>query len=81
MPEVDWLYDPTLAAGDLFLAIASQPIGDSTPEDWVAEQMASDEGCDTTEPVAVDGGTGLIGCYPGGRHRRWPRLLDPALYE
>jgi hypothetical protein len=62
VPEVDWLYDPTLTAGDLFLAIASQPIGDSTPEDWLAEQMASDEGCDTTEPAAVDGGTGLVGC-------------------
>ncbi|MEX2135659.1 MAG: hypothetical protein WEB29_01690 [Chloroflexota bacterium] len=60
VPQVDWLYDPTLRA-DLFLAIASQPIGDSTPEDWVAEQMASDEGCGTTEPIAVDGGTGLIG--------------------
>ena len=47
---------------DLFLILASQPIGDSTPEDWVAEQMASDEGCTTTEPITVDGGTGLIGC-------------------
>ena len=61
-PEVDTLYDPTLTSS-LFLIIASQPIGDSTPEDWLAEQMASpDEGCDTTEPVTVDGGTGLIGC-------------------
>jgi hypothetical protein len=59
-PQVDWLYDPILEA-DLFLAIASQPIGDSTPEDWVAEQMASDEGCTATEPVTVDGATGLIG--------------------
>ena len=40
----DFLYDPTLTS-NLFLTIASQPIGDSTPEDWVAEQMASDEGC------------------------------------
>ena len=60
-PEVDWLYDPDLEA-DLFLAIASQPIGDSTPEEWVADQMASEEGCTATEPTTVDGATGLIGC-------------------
>jgi hypothetical protein len=61
VPQVDFLYDPTLTS-DLFLAIASQPIGDSTPEDWVDEQMASDEGCGTaTEPIAVDTASGLIG--------------------
>ncbi len=60
-PHADWLSDPVLEA-DLFLAIASQPIGDSTPEDWAAEQLASDEGCGTTtEPIAFDGGTGLTG--------------------
>ena len=41
-PLADLLHDPTLR-DHLFLAIASQPIGDSTPEDWVAEQLASDE--------------------------------------
>ena len=60
-PHADFLYDPALTS-DLFLTIASQPIGDSTPEDWLAEQMASEEGCGTTEPIAVDGGTGVIGC-------------------
>ena len=61
VPQVDWLYDPDLEA-DLFLAIASQPIGDSTPEDWVAEQMASEEGCGAdTAPVTVDGASGVIG--------------------
>ena len=40
-PHADFLYDPTLT-DNLFLTIASQPIGDSTPEDWVAEQMASE---------------------------------------
>ncbi len=61
VPQVDWLSDPILTS-DLFLAIASQPIGDSTPEDWVAEQLASEEGCGTTEPITIDGGTGLTGC-------------------
>ncbi len=59
-PHADWLSDPILGS-NLFLTIASQPIGDSTPEDWAAEQMASGEGCTTTEPIAVDGATGLIG--------------------
>jgi hypothetical protein len=61
VPQVDWLSDPVLTS-DLFLAIASQPIGDSTPEDWVAEQLASEEGCGTTEPITLDGGTGMTGC-------------------
>ena len=59
-PLCDGLYDPVLK-DHLFLVIASQPIGDSTPEDWVAEQMAGDEECPATEPIAVDGATGLIG--------------------
>jgi hypothetical protein len=55
----DILVDPVL--GDhLFLAIASQPVGDSTPEDWVAEGMAS-VGCTATEPIVLDGASGLIG--------------------
>ena len=59
-PGFDALLDPVLT-DHLFLAITSQPIGDSTPEDWIAGQMASDEVCAPTEPIAVDGATGLIG--------------------
>jgi hypothetical protein len=60
-PEVDVLYDPILD-GNLFLAIASQPIGDSTPGEWIAGQMASEsDECTATEPIAVDGATGQIG--------------------
>lgn len=55
----DILYDPVLT-DHLFLAIASQPVGDSTPEDWAAERVAS-VGCTASEPIAVDGATGLIG--------------------
>jgi hypothetical protein len=60
VPQADFMYDPTLTS-DLFLTIAAQPIGDSTPEDWAAAQMASDEGCTATEPIAVDAASGLIG--------------------
>ena len=59
--QADSLYDPVLT-DHLFLIIASQPIGDATPEDWAAEQMASDGGCGTTtEPIDIDGATGLTG--------------------
>jgi hypothetical protein len=58
-PGFDVLQDPVLT-DHLFLYIASRPIGDSTPEKWVAALMA-DYGCTTTEPIAVDGATGLIG--------------------
>jgi hypothetical protein len=58
-PGFDVLHDP-VQAETLFLDITSQPIGDSTPEEWVAANMAG-WGCSTTEPIAVDGATGLIG--------------------
>jgi hypothetical protein len=62
-PQDDRLMHPTLM-DHLFLSISSQPIGDATPEDWIAEQMAewADlEACTVTEPVAIDGATGRIG--------------------
>ena len=59
-PPADFLYDPTLN-DHLFLAIASQPIGDSTPEDWVAAADRRTMDARSTEPIAVDGATGLIG--------------------
>jgi hypothetical protein len=58
--QADFLYDPTLT-DHLFLTIASKPIGDGASEDWVAEQLGSEEGCRATEPTAVDGATGRIG--------------------
>ena len=60
-PQLDRLYDTTLT-DHLFLTIASQPIGDSTPEDWIAEQVAGyDEGCTPAEPITVGEASGLIG--------------------
>ena len=53
----DDLYHPVLT-DHLFLSFASQPLGDSTPDEWVAAQMAGE--CPATEPIAVDGATGLI---------------------
>jgi hypothetical protein len=59
VPQGDFLYD--LGRTDhLFLVIASQLIGDSGPDEWVAETLTLAE-CSITEPIAVDGATGLIG--------------------
>ena len=62
-PASDVMYDPT-RNDHLFLTIASQPIGDSTPEEWVAADL---QGCGVTEPIAVDGASGLIGAEGCGQ--------------
>jgi hypothetical protein len=59
VPQGDFLYDPA-RTDHLFLTIASQPIADSTPDEWAAEKVTL-EGCTVSEPIAVDGATGLIG--------------------
>ena len=74
----DDLYDPVLN-DHLLMSFTSRPLGDSTPEEWVAAQMAGE--CAATEPIAVDGATGLMaandcGHGHGRRHNRGPRLLD-----
>jgi hypothetical protein len=56
-PPADFLYDPVLT-DHLWLSVASQPIGDPTPEEWAAEHLYE---CAETELTAVDGATGLIG--------------------
>ena len=58
-PYADVMYDATTE--NLILLLGSRPIGDSTPEEWVAKTVADDDGCLDTEPIAVDGATGLIG--------------------
>ena len=81
-PQVDVLYDPTLES-DLFLILASQPIGDSTPEDWVAEQWRLPTKGAARQPSRSPSTAARvteIRLHPGSRHNRWPRLLDPALY-
>jgi len=57
-PFADVLSDPL--TDNLFLLFSSQPIGGSTPDEWVAETMGT-EYCSDTEPIAVDGATGLVG--------------------
>ena len=57
-PDADHLYDPILT-DHLFLTMTSQPIGDATPDEWMAAQMAGE--CTATEPIAVGEASGLIG--------------------
>ena len=57
-PTADVLSDPL--TDNLFLLLASQPIGSSTPDEWIAETMGT-QYCSATEPIAVDGATGRIG--------------------
>jgi hypothetical protein len=54
----DFMFDP-IAHDGLFLSMASQPIGDATPEDWMATALASVE-CTEAEPTEVDGAPALI---------------------
>jgi hypothetical protein len=56
----DFVYDPALT-DHLFVSIASKPIGDTNPNEWVAEELTLYE-CTASEPTTVDDATGLIGC-------------------
>jgi hypothetical protein len=55
----DFLWHPIREDG-LFLSMASQPIGDATPEEWMAAALGSTEGCTASEPIEVDGVAALI---------------------
>jgi hypothetical protein len=57
----DVVHDPARPEGILWIAVASQPLGEATPEAWSAETIALDDGCTATEPITIDGASGLIG--------------------
>jgi hypothetical protein len=59
-PGFDVLKDP-VRDGELFLYVASRPTGETTPQDWV-DWITMEGRCPTTEPIVVDGATGVIGC-------------------
>ena len=52
--------DGSGGSGELFLWITTQPIGKSTPGDWVAGMIAEWE-CTASDAITVDGATGRIG--------------------
>lgn len=57
--SADVIYDPVLT-GELWLGIASIPLGESDAAQWPADQFAATE-CPSNDPVSVDGARGLIG--------------------
>jgi hypothetical protein len=57
-PSVDLIHDP-VRRGELWLMVASRPLGAADPAQWPADQLAALE-C-VTVPLSVDGATGLIG--------------------
>lgn len=68
-PSGDVLFRPT-NPGNLWIAVASQPLGDRTPAAWEADvwQYLVDDDPVTADcasaatPVTVDGATGVLGC-------------------
>jgi hypothetical protein len=57
--SADVIYNPVLT-GELWLGIASIPLGESDPAQWPADQFGATE-CPSNDPVSVDGASGLIG--------------------
>jgi len=58
-PFGSYLYDPLLT-DHLFIALASQPLAGTAGDQWAAEKLAGEE-CGATEPVTIDGASGLVG--------------------
>ena len=74
--------DDAARSGELFLSTTSRPLGDSTPEEWVAAVMTASE-CTATEPITVDGATGLIaaeGCHELAAFTSAGRGYEISLY-
>ena len=62
----DAIYDPVLQ-DHLHLTIASMPLGEANADQWATDRFEAEANCFDSEPIAVDGATGVIGaeaCYP-----------------
>jgi len=61
-PDIDYLYDRQLF-GDLFIGLASQPLGGKTGDQWVADFFRNPESdctAGTQQPITVAGATGSM---------------------
>jgi hypothetical protein len=58
-PSVDLIYEP-VRQGELWLMLASMPLGSADPDQWPADQLAA-AGCTIPVPLSVDGASGVIG--------------------
>jgi hypothetical protein len=59
-PAGDIVFDP-VRESNLWIVVASQSVVNATPEEWVAEKLAFDDGCTSSEPIDIDEVTGGIG--------------------
>jgi hypothetical protein len=52
---------------NIFLALASQPLGGMTGQDWIDGLLAGDADCGPAEPVTIDRAEGVVAldCYDG----------------
>lgn len=58
--SADYIFDPQRES-NLFLALASQPLGGMTFAEWSTSGLLANEGCgSTSEPVVVDGANGIV---------------------
>jgi hypothetical protein len=64
-PFADIIYEK--ASDTPFIAVASQPLGGKTADAWATDYLANFAPC-TTEPVTVDGATGVLGNCEDGPH-------------
>ena len=60
-PSADFIFDPSRTS-DLFLGLASQPLGDESATEWVDRILAipDPEPCAETQPVEIDGAQGSM---------------------
>jgi hypothetical protein len=58
-PSVDLIHDP-LRQGNLWLMVASRPLGTADPDQWPADQLAA-AGCTIPVALSVDGASGVMG--------------------
>ena len=56
-PHADFMYDPA-RTDHLFLSLVSVNLGDTPPDDWLADNVARE--CPSNEAVTVDGAAGVI---------------------
>jgi len=56
----DYLFDRVLD-DHLFVVLASQPLDGKEGANWAAGTLTAVDGCGATEPVTIDGASGLVG--------------------
>ena len=53
-PDGDLLFDPARDDGHFFISIASQPLGETSFDEWLTDFLAA-EGCTRADPITIGG--------------------------